>query len=690
MYRFFCLFLLLLILPIYQLSAQNFWKVDSLKQVIKSNANDTAKIDANIMIAAEYMNTSIDLSIKFCESGLALAQKSNNPKYIIEAMGWLAYLQEQNGNIQKAIQYNTQALTLAHKNNMLKQQATILNNLGAIYKDNGDFEKAYQTHVQSLKIKEIIHDSLGLAVTKNNIGMLFQGQGKIAEALNSYMNALKIYESVKLSKDDEGLAVVWMNIGSIYREIKEYNEALKCFKKCLTIHQKIRDKYNAAYTLNAIGGLLEEKNMLDSALSFYNAAITERTIIDDKIGVANSLKNVGNIYFKKKEFAKAEEAFQKSLAVFESVNDKWGLARVTNLCGQLYLQTNQTQKAEQFLNRSLKLSQELGYPTDIKNAAYNLQQYYRNNGDWKEALLMNDLYTKMRDSVENDNNRKNAIRTQFKYEYDKKESLLKSEQDKKDSINKAEIAKQKTVRNGFIIGFGIVLLSALIFLKQRNRIEKEKKRSEELLLNILPAEVADELKNKGYADARNYENVTVLFTDFKGFTNIAEKLTAQELVKEINACFSEFDRICEKYNIEKIKTIGDAYMAASGLPTPNQTHAEDMVNAALEMRNFMLTHKNSSSNDSSNNFFEIRIGIHTGNVVAGIVGIKKFQYDIWGDTVNTASRMESSGEAGKVNISETTYALVKNKFNCEYRGKIKAKNKGEIDMYFVSDAINVI
>jgi adenylate cyclase len=659
--------------------AQNFWKVDSLKQVIKSNVHDTIKIDANIMIAAEYMNTSMDLSIKFCESAKELAQKSSNTKYLIEALGWLAYLHEQNGNIPLAIQFNTQALALAQKAGLLKQQSTILNNLAAIFKDQGNFDKAYKVHQQSLKIKQQLKDSIGIAVTKNNIGMLYQGQGKISEALESYMSALKMYESIKLSKDDEGLAIVLMNIGSVYRELKEYDEALKCFRRGLTIHQKIRDKYNAAYTLNSIGNLHEEKNMLDSALYFYNLAITERSIIDDKIGIANSLKNVGNIYFKKKEFLKAEEAYQKSLEVFEKVNDKWGLAKVTNLYGQLYLQENKPEKAIQQLNRSLKISQELGYPLDIKNAAGNLQQYFRLNGDWKNALLMNDLYIKMRDSVENDNNRKNAIRTQFKYEYEKKETILKSIQEKNDSINKAEIAKQKLVRNAFIIGFSIVLLSAIVFFKQRKSIEKEKKRSEALLLNILPSEVAEELKNKGAAEARNYDNVTVLFTDFKGFTTIAEKLSPQELVKEINNCFSEFDRICEKYNIEKIKTIGDAYMAVGGLPVINNSHAQDVVNAALEILQFM-----------KNKTFEIRIGIHTGNVVAGIVGIKKFQYDIWGDTVNTASRMESSGEAGKVNVSESTYELIKHKFNCEYRGKIKAKNKGEIDMYFVTGVLNNI
>jgi histidine kinase len=211
---------------------------------------------------------------------------------------------------------------------------------------------------------------------------------------------------------------------------------------------------------------------------------------------------------------------------------------------------------------------------------------------------------------------------------------------------------------------------------------QEKRKSEELLHNILPVETADELKRNGFAEARQYERVTVLFTDFKGFTELSTKLPPAELVREIDECFKAFDRIVGKHGIEKIKTIGDAYMAAGGLPVPNSTHAENAIRAALEIRDYMRDRIDRGIGSP----LGIRIGLHTGPVVAGIVGLKKFQYDIWGDTVNTAARMETSGEPGKVNVSLATYELTRDLFHFEARGELEAKGKGRVPMFFVERA----
>ncbi len=213
--------------------------------------------------------------------------------------------------------------------------------------------------------------------------------------------------------------------------------------------------------------------------------------------------------------------------------------------------------------------------------------------------------------------------------------------------------------------------------------EKERNKSDKLLLNILPELVAEELKEKGTVQPVYFENVTIMFTDFVGFTKIAEDLTPHELIKELDLCFSKFDKVLEIYNLEKLKTIGDSYMCAGGIPKLSKTKTLDCCLAALEILSIMNELK--AIKEAVNvPYWELRIGIHSGPAMAGVVGEKKFAYDIWGDTVNIASRMESSGTPGRINISSTTYEEIKSRFDCEYRGKVNAKNKGLVDMYYLN------
>ncbi|HMX38932.1 MAG TPA: adenylate/guanylate cyclase domain-containing protein [Saprospiraceae bacterium] len=282
------------------------------------------------------------------------------------------------------------------------------------------------------------------------------------------------------------------------------------------------------------------------------------------------------------------------------------------------------------------------------------------------------------------------------------DSIVRAQQERDIQLNRrllAEAETQKTrdqaLRNllGVVVGFMLVL-AGLFYVryraKQRTanelaeknvRIEEEQKRSDNLLLNILPSAIAQELKTSNKVAARKYDEATVMFLDFKGFTNIAEQLSPELLVEELDFCFSNFDRIISQYHIEKIKTIGDAYLCASGLsdkiPRPS-----DVVKAALEIQDF-LQYMKAERLSRGMPFFEARVGIHTGPVVAGVVGSKKFAYDIWGDTVNIAARMQESCDSGQVNVSGTTYSLTQYEFEWQSRGRIAAKNKGDLDMYYV-------
>ncbi|QQS28713.1 MAG: tetratricopeptide repeat protein [Sphingobacteriales bacterium] len=663
------------------LIAQNEADIDSLNRIISGNFHDTIKVDVFLTLAGKYVNHSPVKAIVYCKEAHALSEKINYENGLSNSLGWLAFIHEQQGEIPKALYYNYEALELIKKTGNKIGQAILLNNLAAIYKDQGNLEKSLDLNLQSLKLQKETGNTQGIANSYNNLGLLFQGQGKIEEAFANFSKALTIYETLH---DEEGIATAVQNIGALYKEQKEYDAALNYTRKALAISLKNNDKYGAGYMLNSLGGIFEELENSDSALFYYQKALDLRIEIDDKQGQAYSLKNKGNIYEKLNKIEDAKAAYEKSLILFENLGEKWGETKTCYNYGSLLVTENNLPAAETYLTRSLQLARQLGYPADIRNAADGLQKLYRAKKNWKQAVEMYDLFVQMHDSVENDNNRRIAIKTQFRYEYEKKEATLKNEQEKKDALAKAEITRQKFYSYGFAGGFAVVLLFAFVFFTQRNKIKEGKKRSDELLLNILPEEVAEELKMKGSADAKLIEEVTVIFSDFKDFTVLSEKLSPHALVKDLNECFSAFDLMMEKYGLEKIKTTGDSYMAAGGLPTPNSTHATDAIKVALEMRNFIAKGKEKKV-AAGLPYFEIRIGVHTGPVVAGIVGVKKFQYDIWGDTVNTAARMEQNSVAGKINISGTTYELVKDKFKCSYRGKIEAKNKGEIDMYFIED-----
>jgi class 3 adenylate cyclase len=282
-------------------------------------------------------------------------------------------------------------------------------------------------------------------------------------------------------------------------------------------------------------------------------------------------------------------------------------------------------------------------------------------------------------------------------------SIVKGQQERDIQAQKAQLAEAElqreqsdNIRNILALVVVFVFFLAVLFyarfqakkrtaneLSEKNAlIEEEQKRSNSLLLNILPPAIAQELKMRNKVSARKYDQATVMFIDFKGFTTIAEKLSPERLVEELDHCFSNFDRIISNYRIEKIKTVGDAYICASGLSDMNASPS-DMVKAALEIQDFLLGLKAERLSQGLP-CFDARVGIHTGPVVAGVVGAKKFAYDIWGDTVNTAARLEEQCESGRVNVSEDAYWLAKYEFEWQPRGKIAAKNKGMMDMYYVT------
>ncbi len=560
-----------------------------------------------------------------------------------------------NINPDSGIFYANLALAKARQLKWPKGEVVSLNMLAINYFRNSTYDKSLNFAFESISNNIKLKDSSALASSYHVISMTYMKMGDFVKALKYVQDELKILEALK---DKRAIASAYNTVGIIYHGSKKYQEALEYYNKALVAATEVNDKRIISYAYSNSGIIYQYLNQFSKALDYQFMALKIEEELGDIYGMGTEYGSISSaymgIYLEQKKNNKATSNMLIDSAIY-------------------------------YANKGIEYCKKCDDLIDAMSITFSLSEAYKLKEDYKTALEVYMDGSKLKDSI---------------FSAENQTKIREVEMKQQELLNEKEmqlLQTQKKLERNYYLSAGTLLLlfSIAIFsrlqvvrrtkkkLEEKNDIiSNEKKRSDDLLLNILPAEVADELKLKGSADARQFNEVTVMFTDFKGFTQISEKLTAKELVEEIHTCFMAFDNIISKHNIEKIKTIGDSHMRAGGLPVANKTHAVDVVSAALEIQQFMQMHSEKRKSENKE-IFEIRIGIHTGNVVAGIVGIKKFAYDIWGDTVNIASRMESSGEAGKVNISDSTFELVKDKFVCIHRGKIQAKHKGEVDMYFV-------
>ena len=549
----------------------------------------------------------------------------------------------------KSLGFLEQSFAASEEAGDLGQMAKVISNMGNIYRKLGNESKALDNYQRSLDIFNKIGAQAGSANSNTCIGVIYGDRGDYDRSLEYFQRSLRIHDAIG---DKINIANVSANIGDNYFLLGDTSKALEYLKKSLTLYQELRNNSGSANTLASMGRIHSELGMHDQALTYFDQSLKLQEDMGDKVGRASTLNSIGKTYLAQEKYKIAEGICMQALAL-----------------------------AEEF--RAL---------VEEKIACECLYESYKSIGNAADALIYMEKIQVIDDSLNVEETNKKLQQMEFAKEM-LADSLQKEEEKLRVQATHDAVVRKKNKTKNIAFGLGLFLLIIAGGLYSRNRyvrksrdiISKEKDRSENLLLNILPEEIAEELKTKGRADAKDFDMVSILFTDFKGFTAASEKLSAQDLVSEINTCFEAFDGIMGKYNIEKIKTIGDAYMAAGGLPVPDEDSIKNTVLAGLEIQSFIKKRKEELEK-LSQPAFEMRVGIHTGPVVAGIVGVKKFQYDIWGDTVNTASRMESSGEVGKVNISRPTYDLLKEdpQFTFESRGRIEAKGKGKVEMYFVS------
>ena len=615
------------------------------------------------------------------------AHPGENPEFKLQdslIVHTLNHLSEAYWNIDQhlAMDYAEKTLKISEQIDYEPGIASAYHSMGTIQNNMGDYTEAIRNFEKGLAVATAINNHRQMANTQNNLGTSYMALGKFPQALKSFLKALRYYDQ---NRQMESAAGCELNIGILYTQLGENEKALSYFERARQSFEELDNDYGRAFVYGSIGQLYTAMNQHEKSLEADSIALVLSRKIGNKYGISNALNNLASDYEKLGDIPKALDYFMQALEINREIDNKGSMAMNHHNIGSIYTRLKKIPEAEYHFAQSLALSTEIGSMIDMSLAYRNMSSLDSLRGNFQGALSNYKNYIMARDSMFSEENTQELTELQMTYEFEKKETAAQAEQEKKDALTAKELEKQRLVRNGFAGGFVVVLLFAAIFFTQRNRIKQGKKRSDELLLNILPAEIAQELKEKGRADARDFDMVSIIFSDFKGFTELSAQLTAKDLVAEINTCFEAFDNLMGKYKIEKIKTIGDAYMAAGGLPLTSPGSVKQTVLASLEMQQFIIRRK--TENDQAGKpAFEMRIGIHSGPVVAGIVGVKKFQYDIWGDTVNTASRMESNGEPGKVNISQATYDLLKSDpdFVFEHRGEISAKGKGAMHMYFVS------
>ena len=635
--------------------------IDSLKNLLNSSNIDTNRVLTLNELAILYNEDKSDLALKYINQSIELSMTLNYVRGIVQSYRIKANIYYSQSKYSEAISNFMLCLNYysRYKNILLindsdkNQLAEIYNIIGVILYYQADYDESLSYYLKSIGVYEETDNKNGISNCYNNIGIIYQNQNDNSKALFYHFKSLSIKYELK---DSLGEATSYNNIGEIYRSQNQFEKALNYYYKGLKIKENTNDIGGIATACNNIGYIYLETNKLDSAFSFINRSLNYSLKTGEKFDIAESYLSMGEYYKKIKNYSMAEKYY---------------------------------------LN-AYNLSKELGTPEIISKASEKLSEINSISGNYKQAYDYFKDFKSITDKLHNEEKIKKMTQLELQHEFDEKQKESEFKEQQLSLVQKSKLKRQKIISYASLISLLLTLLLVFVIyrnyknkkhltislMNQKKELEKEKKKADKLLLNILPLEIAEELKKYGKASVKHYNMVSVMFADFKGFTMLCEEISPFELINELDHYFEKIDLIIEQNKIEKIKTAGDSYMCAGGVPVANKSNPIDMVLAALAIQKYMKE-VNTEKRKNNKTLWQMRIGIHTGSLLAGVIGKNKFAYDIWGDTVNIAARLESTAETEKINVSGETFQHIRNYFDCTFRGRITAKNKGEIDMYFV-------
>jgi class 3 adenylate cyclase/tetratricopeptide (TPR) repeat protein len=616
------------------------------------------------------------LIIKFKEEG-------NNPR-LVQIYQKLANAYDQRSDSGKSIYYYTAIENIIETYGTPQEKSLLYNNLGRQYVRDRDYPKALE-YFRKAELQCVYIPCDYPEVMYANLGVAYHNTGNTRRGIEYLLKARDILfarqDWAALASLEHLVAGVYFSNNDFYNALTHNELAIK-YARQTKQRQALADAYETAAEIN------HQLYDFEKAYDYYRRYLTEL----DTIRLEEQTRQQ-RIDQQRSLLAAAEGQIKyliarQNLKEIELQQSLYEQERLKLLNENLALEAQREKDVVSLLQKEKEVDEAKLRQKTLE--ALRAQQELRLSAQRLDAERQNALIADLRRQEAIDHANHLADSTQRVQEMERARREQEYQQQKQADF------RQFAYSIGFMLLVILAILAASwLYSRRSNRrlneqnqqiqaknkeIEAERSKSDQLLLNILPDEVARELKTSGYATPRHYESATVLFTDFVNFTRLSAQLSPDELIDELDECFLAFDEICERHGLEKIKTIGDAYMCAGGLPVENDTHPQDAVRAALEMLDW-LDRRNRE--DTRAIFHQMRIGIHTGAVVAGVIGKNKFAYDIWGDAVNLAARLEEHGEPGRINISKATAEAVKPYFKISFRGKKEVYNKGLVEMYFV-------
>lgn len=667
--------------------------IDSLKQLLQSSIPDTEQVYVMIELSEE-VSLGCEERLKYAQEALAIAREKEWQHGIYRSLvktGDVYKLCLKDYN--KAQQYFETYARLAAEEGDERELVSAYSELAIVANLKGAYEYEIDYYKRIISNSESGNVLMG---TYANLAQAYVKTDDYNNAIIAYEQSLKILNDTIVVNKEASKQYKVMQIGlmvavaEVYTTMKDFEKAIKNYELALEANKALDYSVLTCSAEMGLGQCYAAQGQPDKSINHYKNALEAAT---NSVYTEVVLNLLAEVYLDKRDLSKALAYGTESKTIATQNDNKPQLAVTNTTLGKIYAAQGQYNKAITYLDKAVKIAQDIGARGDEKNAWEALSYVYQQLGSTEKELHAYKQFIAIRDSIYNADKAKEMTQLMMQGQFDRERAADSVAQADAEKLAAAKLQRQRTLSISALGGVGLLLLLAffiyrnysnekksnVIITRANETIKEEKQVSENLLLNILPENVAEELKEKGNVAAKQFDNVTILFTDFKNFTTVSEHLTPSELVAELHECFKVFDEIMKRYGIEKIKTVGDAYLAVCGLPEPDMDHAAKVVYAALDIRDFMAERKAKLGERS----FRIRLGINSGTVVAGIVGVSKFAYDIWGDAVNTAARMEQNSEPGKVNITDATYELVKDKFSFTYRGEHPAKNKGLLKMYFV-------